>query len=367
MLFYGGSQLFFGTISDVLGRKKVLIFGLILYCSMSVGCALSPSIYILIACRAIMAIGGGIGNVIIYAVIRDLFHDTKKRAYYFSIISGIKPVIIASSPIFGGVVTHYLGWRYIYWIISGISLILLSVSVIFFPETNLEIDLYKNKRRSTIHFKFEDYFGTIRRLLSDSIFVGLIMIAGIVYSGVFIMFNELSFVLQIKYNMNVLQTGLYTGFIIAGLLFGSFLSIIFTKLLKISALKIVFIGIIFVIFVAIVFILPFIYQFENVNLSMDYNSYWWTIGPLFFYVMGDGIMLPNLIATALEPYQNCAGTAASLAGFWRFFSGAIVAMIASSISSEHLQVLHIGMSCMSISALVVYITVVLSKMYCKRT
>ena len=360
MLIYGLSQLFFGTISDVYGRKKVLIFGLILYCSMSVGCAASPSIYILIICRAIMAIGCGIGNVIVYAVIRDLFQEREKRTFYISMIGGIKPVMIASSPIFGGIVTNYLGsWRFIFWIISGMALILLIISITFFPETNPQINLYRNKRRSTINFKFNDYFGTIRMLLSDTIFVGAISISGIVYSGVFIMFNELSSVLQLEYDMNVLQTGLYTGFVIAGLLIGSALSIILTRFCKLTSIRIVMIGIAIVVIVAIILMLPFIMD----TMSINDISIWWTIAPLCFYVMGDGLMLPNLIATALEPYKESAGTASSLAGFWRFFSGALIAMLVSGISNKHLQVLHIGMSCMAILALIVFLIIAVIRAY----
>jgi len=76
--------------------------------------------------------------------------------------------------------------------------------------------------------------------------------------------------------------------------------------------------------------------------------------PLFLYVCADGLMLPHLVSTALEPFKECAGTASAIAGFWRFFSAAVIALIVSSVSTEHLPVLHLGTAAMGLISGVLY-------------
>ena len=51
-------QLFYGPISDALGRKKPLLFGLALYVLASLGCVFAPDVHSLIALRALQALGG---------------------------------------------------------------------------------------------------------------------------------------------------------------------------------------------------------------------------------------------------------------------------------------------------------------------
>jgi len=65
-------------------------------------------------------------------------------------------------------------------------------------------------------------------------------------------------------------------------------------------------------------------------------------------------MLPHLISTALEPFKRQAGTASALAGFWRFFSAGVIALIVSSSSEQHLMVLHLGVGAMALSAILIY-------------
>lgn len=85
--------------------------------------------------------------------------------------------------------------------------------------------------------------------------------------------------------------------------------------------------------------------------------------PLFLYVCADGLMLPHLVSTALEPFKECAGTASAIAGFWRFFSAAVIALIVSSVSTLHLPVLHLGTAAMGIISGVLYLVTLLGVDY----
>lgn len=65
MLSFGISQLFFGTLSDMFGRRNTLIAGLVIYVSTNAGCALSPNIAALNVFRAIQAMGSGTYSVVL--------------------------------------------------------------------------------------------------------------------------------------------------------------------------------------------------------------------------------------------------------------------------------------------------------------
>lgn len=62
MLSFGASQLFFGTLSDMYGRRNTLIAGLVIYVATNAGCALAPNIAALNIFRAVQAMGSGIIN-----------------------------------------------------------------------------------------------------------------------------------------------------------------------------------------------------------------------------------------------------------------------------------------------------------------
>jgi len=347
MLSFGASQLFFGTLSDMYGRRNTLIAGLVIYVATNAGCALSPNIAALNIFRAVQAMGSGAGMVIVYAIARDVFQQDD-RTRVLGILGGLRPIVIAASPVFGGSVTAFLGWRYIFWIIGGLSLALLLMVIFLLPET---------KDSSTVHITTaRDYINTVKVLVKKRVFVGLVLISGAVYAGVFIMFNEFSFVMENRYGFSEFSTGLLCGGIVFGLMIGSVVSIGFVKCM--DPITVVCIGIAQIFLCGCLLVLPVI-LFSKTYPNLDGMDVWWSLVPLFLYVCADGLMLPHLISTALEPFKECAGTASALAGFWRFFSAAVIALIVSAVSPLHLPVLHLGTAAMGLIAGVIYLATLL--------
>jgi len=281
--------------------------------------------------------------VIVYAIARDVFKQDD-RTRVLGILGGLRPIVIAASPVFGGTVTAYLGWRWIFWIIGGLSLLLLIMVIFLLPET---------KDPETVHITTpSEYVNTIKLLVKKRVFVGLVLISGAVYAGVFIMFNEFSFVMENRYGFSEFNTGLLCGGIVFGLMIGSVVSIGFVKCM--DPITVVSIGIAQIFLSGLLLVLPII-LYSSTYPSLDSMSVWWSLIPLFIYVCADGLMLPHLISTALEPFKECAGTASAIAGFWRFFSAAVIALIVSAVSSLHLPVLHLGTAAMGIVAGIIYL------------
>ena len=85
MLSFGASQLVFGTLSDMYGRRNTLLVGLIIYTLTNLGCGLAPNIVALNIFRAIQAMGSGAGMVIVYAIARDVcaFNRGNHMSYDF--------------------------------------------------------------------------------------------------------------------------------------------------------------------------------------------------------------------------------------------------------------------------------------------
>ncbi|KAL7956110.1 MFS general substrate transporter [Trichoderma compactum] len=116
-----------GKISDIFGRKPTLIVSVTVFWIGSLLCAVSTSMGMLIAARAIQGVGGG-GTVVLPNIcISDLF-SMRKRGMYFGILGMVWALASAIGPILGGVFTSKVSWRWCFYInlpLSGISLLIL--------------------------------------------------------------------------------------------------------------------------------------------------------------------------------------------------------------------------------------------------
>ena len=127
-------QLIYGPISDRIGRKKPLYFGMALYAVASLLCILAPDHWSLIAARILQALGGCVGVVMARAAIRDCL-DVQSSAQAFAqmmIVMGVAPVM---APVIGAVMLQYFEWQGIFILLSIIGLICLLCVHFFFDET----------------------------------------------------------------------------------------------------------------------------------------------------------------------------------------------------------------------------------------
>jgi DHA1 family bicyclomycin/chloramphenicol resistance-like MFS transporter len=108
-------QLIYGPLSDRLGRRGPILFGISLYILASIGCALSTSIEMLVALRVLQALGGCAGMVISRAVVRDRFehHEVMHVLSMLMLVMGLAPIL---APLLGGLILSAGGWRVIFWV-----------------------------------------------------------------------------------------------------------------------------------------------------------------------------------------------------------------------------------------------------------
>ncbi|UKZ75549.1 hypothetical protein TrVFT333_003236 [Trichoderma virens FT-333] len=116
-----------GKISDIFGRKPTLIATVTIFWIGSLLCAVSTSMGMLIAARAIQGVGGGGTIVLPNICISDLF-SMRKRGMYFGILGMVWALASAIGPILGGVFTSKVSWRWCFYInlpLGGIGLLIL--------------------------------------------------------------------------------------------------------------------------------------------------------------------------------------------------------------------------------------------------
>jgi EmrB/QacA subfamily drug resistance transporter len=105
----------FGKLSDIYGRRTIMLFGIGIFIAGSVACALAPTMWALIAARALQGIGGGGLLPIAQTIIADILSPRERPAFqsYTAVMFMTSSVL---GPVLGGVLTDYLHWSLIFWI-----------------------------------------------------------------------------------------------------------------------------------------------------------------------------------------------------------------------------------------------------------
>lgn len=101
LLPYAGMMLFHGAVSDSFGRRGPILVGVAGYALASVGCALAPSIDMLLFFRALQGLLAGVGMVIGRAIIRDCYHGHEAQRLMSQVLM-IFAIAPAVAPIIGG-------------------------------------------------------------------------------------------------------------------------------------------------------------------------------------------------------------------------------------------------------------------------
>src|SRR6476619_6808393 len=105
----------FGTLSDIYGRRAMIILAMSLFVAGSVLCALAPNMPVLILARGLQGLGGGGILPVVQTVISDVV-TPRERGQYQAYFSGVWVAAGIGGPILGGVFAEHLHWSMIFWI-----------------------------------------------------------------------------------------------------------------------------------------------------------------------------------------------------------------------------------------------------------
>ncbi|HLZ05574.1 MAG TPA: MDR family MFS transporter [Bradyrhizobium sp.] len=116
----------FGTLSDIYGRRAMIIASLSLFIAGSVVCALAPSLPVLIVGRGLQGLGGGGILPIVQTIISDIV-SPRERGQYQAYFSGVWVAAGIGGPVLGGVFAEHLHWSMIFWINLPLALAALAL------------------------------------------------------------------------------------------------------------------------------------------------------------------------------------------------------------------------------------------------
>ncbi|KAJ2716175.1 hypothetical protein H4R19_000803 [Coemansia spiralis] len=108
-------QPLYGSISDLLGRVEAIVFAILVFLVGSVLCAVSTTMPMLIAARAIQGIGGAGLISLALIVIADIMNE-RQRGKYVGIFTGTYGIASAIAPLVGGAIVQNTKWTIIFWI-----------------------------------------------------------------------------------------------------------------------------------------------------------------------------------------------------------------------------------------------------------
>ena len=186
-------QLIFGPVSDMVGRKPPLYFGIALFAAASVGCALSQDIQTLIIFRAIQGLGGAAGIVIPRAVVRDL-HSGVDEARLLSLLMLVFSVSPLLAPLVGSQIIQFASWRAVFWLVTGLALLGMIMLAVSIKETR--------PRELRTNSGFVNVIEASGKLLLDAKFMGLTCIGGFALAGFFVFLANSSFVMMGHYHLS---------------------------------------------------------------------------------------------------------------------------------------------------------------------
>lgn len=134
LIGFAAMTLFYGTISDILGRKTTMVAGFFFFMLASVGAAFSTTLAEVTFFRFVQGLFAGCGMVIGMAVIRDLFGgpQAQKLMAYVAMVFGFGPAL---APVIGGYAAMHFGWQSHFYTLAVISAFLCLACVFFLPES----------------------------------------------------------------------------------------------------------------------------------------------------------------------------------------------------------------------------------------
>lgn len=330
-------QLLSGPLSDVYGRRKPLLIGLITYFVVSLLCVFSPSIWTFILLRLIQGLAGAAGVVISRAVVRDLYSGSELTKFFalLALVNGLAPIL---APVVGAQFLKVVPWQGIFIILSIIGLVMFLVVFFSLPET-----LPDEKRASG---GLANTFITFRNLILDRSFMGYALVQGLVFAAMFAYISGSPFVVQNIYGGSAQLFSLIfaingLGIMIASQTTGRLAGRVPESKLFVFGIGLSFLGGIILLLLLLL----------NADLFL-------VLVPLFFVVSSVGVVNTAGFSLAMQKQSKSAGSASALLGVISFSFGGMVAPLVG-LGGEHTAIpMGIVIACAGGGAVLSYLLLV---------
>jgi DHA1 family bicyclomycin/chloramphenicol resistance-like MFS transporter len=297
-------MLFYGTLSDSFGRRRVILVALVIYTIGSLGAVFAPTFGWLLACRALQGLSAGAGSVVGQAIVQDRFSgaQAQKMMSNMMMVFGLAPAI---APILGGWLHVHFGWRSTFMFLAAFGVLLIVLTLRLLPES-LPVEKRHDFHPGTIA---RNYLKVLRhpQFLLLSLSVGMAFGGLSLYIG-----SAANFVMVI---LGLPETAFAWMFIplIGGIVLGSAWGGKRAATMAPARMKWIGFGTMLV----------------AALLNIGYNALFpaavpWAVLPLAIYTFGLAVAMPAVQMSALGLFPDNRGLASSMLGFIQMMSFALV-------------------------------------------
>ena len=327
-------QLMVGPISDVIGRRRLLIAGAIVALLASAIAALSPSIAIFVAARFLQGLGGGACVVLARAMVPDLLSG-REAAKTYSLLMAILAIAPAVAPIVGGLLAEPIGWRGIYWVLTGLHAVQLLVVLKIVPETGGQSPGGQGATGQRFLARVLSNYATV---LKSPRFWGFLTAMAFAFASMFCYIAASSFVFQQEFGLSPRGYAAVFALNALGMCVGSFVNSrcidkLGTKKVMLGALSLALLGNVLLLIVVI----------SGAGLV-------WIILALLLCISPNGVIMGNSTAMATGLMRTRAGSVTAIMGFGQSVLAAVVGPL-MGLGGNTAVVMSLGMSaCIAIAA-----------------
>ncbi|MFA0442007.1 multidrug effflux MFS transporter [Vibrio sp. 10N.222.51.C12] len=287
---FGLSQLFYGPLSDSIGRRPVFLLGQGIYLLGTVLCiALSEHLFALEFGRLLQGLGAGSASVLGRSVLRDSYDGKQltKALSYISMTASIMPII---APVFGGWIAFQLGWEAVFVFVLVYLIAIYVLGWFILPET-----LPYAPRR----FEIKGVLQTYSKLIVNPQVIGSASYNWISYLGAVVSLSLFPFLMQHELGLTVAEYGSIMIIPSAGLLLGSVSLNILNRYFSTAWLLLLAISIM---------------ATSGLWLLMTSISVFNLIFSFTLLTIAQGMSFPISISLLLGPHKQQAGSVSALSG-----------------------------------------------------
>ncbi|OPA06339.1 multidrug effflux MFS transporter [Bacillus cereus] len=332
-IYFAGFALgvfFWGWLSDIIGRRPAMLWGILIYGMGSLFCYLAHSIEFLLFSRFIQAFGASTGSVITQTIIRESI-DGNKRHAVFAQISAAIAFAPAVGPLVGGWVDQFFGFRSVF-----LTLVIMSVGIFVYTITSLS----ETRLVSTMNLKINVLSVFIHMIRNPKVLTFGFLIGGA--NGIlFSYYAEAPFIFIDYFKMSPGLFG-FLGIVVAlSSILGANTSKRLLNLFKPE--KIINIGCLVMTIGAIIL--------SVITLTGTQPTLLYAVTMLiaiFILFLGIGVTLPNCLSLALVDFQDVIGTAGSVFGLGYYLVVTLITWGMSQVHTESLVAMPIYFLVLSI-------------------
>ena len=314
LLGLAGGQLFFGPLSDRMGRRPPILFGVVLFLAASGICAIATSGVVLIGARFLQALGACAGMVVSRAVVRDRYDD-HEVLHVFSLLSlvfGVAPVL---APLVGGWVLTVADWRWIFGVQAAFGLATGVAAFLRLPESRAEATRERALSENTL--------GSYLGLLRQPLLVGYLFTGAFSGAALFAYITQAPRMVMGEFHIPAAQFGWVFGINAIGLVGAGQLNARLARRIPGDALLQ---GALLVALAAAAML--------AICAWTGWGGMWGVLVPLFVVLSGFGFSQPNASAAAMNVDKHRAGSTAALLGVAFFGVGSLAGTATSLIPGD---------------------------------